>query len=141
MLVLTRKQQQQIKIGDEITITILRLRGNTVRVGIEAPRTVRVVRGELPPEGQGETGQEMTIVEGVVRVTDEEASKVDVPATAGRVLAAAGRISRDEVSREGVSREEKRESHSLSHLPQRRVLNRSGSAPLRVVMAGAVLAK
>jgi carbon storage regulator CsrA len=48
MLVLTRKQQQQIRIGDQITITILRVSGNTVRVGIEAPQDVRVVRGELP---------------------------------------------------------------------------------------------
>lgn len=47
MLVLTRKQKETIKIGDNITITILRMKGQTVRVGIEAPRDVRVVRGEL----------------------------------------------------------------------------------------------
>ncbi|MDX1948815.1 MAG: carbon storage regulator [Pirellulaceae bacterium] len=51
MLVLTRKFQQQIKIGDQITITILRVKGQTVRVGIDAPRDVRVVRAELPPVG------------------------------------------------------------------------------------------
>ncbi|MCC6493870.1 MAG: carbon storage regulator [Pirellulales bacterium] len=51
MLVLSRKQQQQIKIGEQITVTILRVTGNTVRVGIQAPREVRVVRGELPKEG------------------------------------------------------------------------------------------
>lgn len=50
MLVLTRKQQQQIKIGDQITVTILKVKGRTVRVGIEAPREMRVVRAELPPE-------------------------------------------------------------------------------------------
>lgn len=49
MLVLTRKLEEQIRIGDDITISILRVKGNTVRVGIEAPRAVRVVRGELPP--------------------------------------------------------------------------------------------
>lgn len=48
MLVLTRKLQEQIRIGDNITLTILRVKGNTVRVGIEAPRNVRVIRGELP---------------------------------------------------------------------------------------------
>jgi carbon storage regulator CsrA len=48
MLVLTRKTQEQIHIGDNITISILKLRGNTVRIGIEAPRDVRVLRGELP---------------------------------------------------------------------------------------------
>ena len=50
MLVLTRKLQQQIKIGDGITVTILRVKGQTVRVGIEAPRDMRVVRGELKPK-------------------------------------------------------------------------------------------
>ncbi len=48
MLVLTRKLQEQIAIGQDITITILKVKGNTVRIGIEAPAAVRVVRGELP---------------------------------------------------------------------------------------------
>jgi carbon storage regulator CsrA len=47
MLVLTRKQKECIKIGDGITITILRVQGQAVRVGIEAPKEVRVIRGEL----------------------------------------------------------------------------------------------
>lgn len=47
MLVLTRKANEQILIGDDIKITLVRVRGNSVRVGIEAPRDVRVVRGEL----------------------------------------------------------------------------------------------
>jgi carbon storage regulator CsrA len=49
MLVLTRKMNEQIQIGDNITVSILRIKGNTVRVGIQAPRQVRVIRGELPP--------------------------------------------------------------------------------------------
>lgn len=48
MLVLTRKLKEQIRVGNEITITILRVSGKSVRVGIEAPREVRVVRAELP---------------------------------------------------------------------------------------------
>lgn len=48
MLVLTRKLQQQILIGNDITITVLRVQGNKVRIGIDAPEAVRVVRGELP---------------------------------------------------------------------------------------------
>ncbi|MDA1055714.1 MAG: carbon storage regulator [Planctomycetota bacterium] len=48
MLVLTRKTQERIHIGDNITISILKLKGNTVRIGIEAPRDIRVLRGELP---------------------------------------------------------------------------------------------
>jgi carbon storage regulator len=47
MLVLTRKHQEKIRIGDNITITILKTKGKAVRVGIEAPSDVPVVRGEL----------------------------------------------------------------------------------------------
>lgn len=47
MLVLTRKLQETIKIGDHVTIHILRVKGNTVRLGIDAPRQVRIMRGEL----------------------------------------------------------------------------------------------
>ena len=47
MLVLTRKTDEQILIGDDIKITLVRVRGNSVRIGIDAPREVRVVRGEL----------------------------------------------------------------------------------------------
>ena len=50
MLVLTRKVQEQIRIGDEVTVTVLRVKGNKVRIGIEAPGHVRVVRGELPDD-------------------------------------------------------------------------------------------
>lgn len=47
MLVLTRKLDESIRIGDEIRITVLRVKGNTVRIGIEAPKHVRVIREEL----------------------------------------------------------------------------------------------
>ena len=48
MLVLSRKQNQEIIIGDNIKITVVKMKGNTVRLGIEAPREVNVRRGELP---------------------------------------------------------------------------------------------
>ncbi len=48
MLVLSRKQNQEIIIGDNIKITVVKMKGNTVRLGIEAPREVNVLRGELP---------------------------------------------------------------------------------------------
>ncbi|HEY5315921.1 MAG TPA: carbon storage regulator CsrA [Pirellulales bacterium] len=47
MLVLTRKTQEQIQIGNNIKITILRVKGQSVQIGIEAPREVRVLRAEL----------------------------------------------------------------------------------------------
>jgi carbon storage regulator CsrA len=49
MLVLTRKTNEQILIGEGITITILRVRGQSIRIGVEAPREVQVRRSELPP--------------------------------------------------------------------------------------------
>ena len=52
MLVLTRKHQEKIRIGDHITITVLKTKGKTVRLGIEAPTEVPVIRGELSFEGQ-----------------------------------------------------------------------------------------
>lgn len=47
MLVLTRKQNEKIQIGDNITITVVRMKGKSVRLGIEAPNDVNVLRGEL----------------------------------------------------------------------------------------------
>lgn len=49
MLVLARKLDEKIHIGKNVVITIVRLQGDTVRIGIEAPRDVYVRRGELPP--------------------------------------------------------------------------------------------
>jgi carbon storage regulator CsrA len=47
MLVLTRKHQEKIRIGDHIVITVLKTKGKAVRLGIEAPMEVPVIRGEL----------------------------------------------------------------------------------------------
>ncbi|MEQ8849610.1 carbon storage regulator [Botrimarina sp.] len=47
MLVLTRKPQEKIRIGDDITITVIKTKGQGVRLGIEAPAHVPVLRGEL----------------------------------------------------------------------------------------------
>jgi carbon storage regulator CsrA len=52
MLVLTRKYQEKIRIGNDITITVLRTKGKAVRLGIEAPANVPVIRGELKFEEQ-----------------------------------------------------------------------------------------
>src|SRR5262249_28548433 len=50
MLVLTRKLMEKLFIGDDICITVVRLEGGQVRLGIDAPREVTVVRAELVPE-------------------------------------------------------------------------------------------
>ncbi len=47
MLVLTRRTDEKIVIGDNVTVTILGVKGNQVRIGIEAPREVQVHREEI----------------------------------------------------------------------------------------------
>ncbi|MCW2754253.1 MAG: csrA [Marmoricola sp.] len=47
MLVLSRRVGESIVIGDDVTVTILEVRGDIVRVGIDAPRSVAVHRAEL----------------------------------------------------------------------------------------------
>jgi carbon storage regulator len=47
MLVLSRKLSQQILIGPDIAITVVKIEGNHVRLGIEAPRGVSILRNEL----------------------------------------------------------------------------------------------
>jgi len=51
MLVLSRKQNERIRVGDSVVVTIVRVSGDKVRIGIEAPADVRVLRDELHPDG------------------------------------------------------------------------------------------
>ncbi|MFD0944659.1 carbon storage regulator CsrA [Savagea faecisuis] len=47
MLVLARKKGETIQIGDNITLKVIDISGDTVRLGIDAPKSVELVRGEL----------------------------------------------------------------------------------------------
>ncbi len=47
MLVLTRKKNEGIILGDNISITILEIREDTIKIGIEAPRDITILRSEL----------------------------------------------------------------------------------------------
>ena len=47
MLVLSRKIDEKIKIGDDIEITIVDISGDNVRIGIQAPRSLRILRNEV----------------------------------------------------------------------------------------------
>ncbi len=47
MLILTRKAGQTIRIGDDVSISVVEIRGNQVRLGINAPRSVTVHREEV----------------------------------------------------------------------------------------------
>jgi len=50
MLVLSRRLDESITIGQEITVKVLEVQGDTVRIGIEAPRSVPIIRTELYEE-------------------------------------------------------------------------------------------
>jgi|SRR5262245_6992765 len=113
MLVLTRKLQQQIKIGEQVTVTILRVKGNTVRVGVEAPRDVRVVRGELPKVDRAAPSADS--------VDDEAAHGTD----GGRVDASAKEPEPVESSL----------VPSPAHLPLRKIKSRYGKGPLKQIVA------
>ena len=47
MLILSRKLNEKIKIGEDITLTIIELRGDQVKIGVEAPKHVKVFRQEV----------------------------------------------------------------------------------------------
>jgi carbon storage regulator len=47
MLVLSRRESEQIKLGDSIVVTVVKVAGDRVRLGIKAPSDVLVLRGEL----------------------------------------------------------------------------------------------
>ena len=47
MLVLSRKAGERILVGDDVAITVVRIGPNSVRIGIEAPRSMNIVREEL----------------------------------------------------------------------------------------------
>ena len=60
MLVLTRKSNQSIMIGDDIEVSVLAIMGEKVRIGIEAPRSIPVFRKEVYLEIRQEASPEDT---------------------------------------------------------------------------------
>jgi carbon storage regulator len=62
MLVLSRKESERIRLGDSIIVTIVRVSGDKVRLGIEAPPDVLVLRDELQTHGEA-------AIEAVVPIT------------------------------------------------------------------------
>lgn len=132
MLVLTRKVREQIRIGENITITILRVQGQAVRVGIDAPRSVRVVRAELPvlPEVVAlAEGEEVEVAAEPVRAAAAGALKVESRHDATFALA-------DPVSNpsSGVVKRQPRLTQGLgSRVVERRstLMGLAGASPVR----------
>lgn len=79
MLILTRRLGEKILIGDGISVTVVRVKGNQVRLGIEAPPDVPVSRSELDLHGLVRPG-----------VRAPAARTVDTQPTPGLLLGAAG---------------------------------------------------
>jgi carbon storage regulator len=71
MLVLTRKLMEKLYIGDAICVTVVRLEGGQVRLGIDAPREIAVVRAELLEQRRG-------------RAAEPHAATAEVPALAAQ---------------------------------------------------------
>ena len=64
MLVLTRKRNEMITIGSDIVIRVIKISNTSVRIGIEAPACVRVLRGELAKNEVHESVVDLDISEG-----------------------------------------------------------------------------
>ena len=57
MLILTRRVGETVMIGDEVAVTVLRVKGNQVRLGVNAPKSVSVQREEIFQRIKREAGQ------------------------------------------------------------------------------------
>jgi carbon storage regulator CsrA len=79
MLVLSRKVGEKIVIDDRVTITITRVSGGRVSVGIEAPHGMRIVRGELKPLPATQVEISLDQLEAIVRQEPRNDLPLDMP--------------------------------------------------------------
>ncbi len=71
MLILSRKTDEKIKIGEDITLTIIEIRGDQVKIGVEAPKNVKVFRQEVfnAIKNENKSAAETTNVSGIDAIT------------------------------------------------------------------------
>ena len=79
MLILTRRVGETVMIGDEVTVTVLRVKGNQVRLGVNAPKSISVQREEIfhrikREHGEGVDGESSPEDERVNEGSPHEAS-------------------------------------------------------------------
>ena len=70
MLILTRRVGESLMIGDEVSVTVLGVKGNQVRIGVNAPKTVSVHREEIYQRIQQELTDPLGAQEKASTVTD-----------------------------------------------------------------------
>lgn len=79
MLVLSRKEAERIRLGDSIVITVVRIGGDKVRIGIEAPKEMLVLRDELEAYDKGPkrpSGRALVELEAGLTASKQPAEKV-----------------------------------------------------------------
>ena len=71
MLILSRKTDEKIKIGEDITLTISEIRGDQVKIGVEAPKNVKVFRQEVfnAIKNENKSAAEIPNVSGIDAIT------------------------------------------------------------------------
>ena len=70
MLILTRKTNEKIKIGNESTLSIIEIKGEQVKIGVEAPKEVKVFRQEVFNAIQNENRAAATSQESISALSD-----------------------------------------------------------------------